>query len=450
MIAFTSLLALTVSGVTPTTYQTIVDLSADLEPSTEYDDNAAFDLSLQRAAKEMPLVRTVLVLERGRIISSYSREDVDATETSDVYSVTKSWTGLIIGKIVEDGLLSINETLGNIWPDPYKEIWPNVESAEEIRAVTIESMLTMTSGLIDPTDLFTMAMQDRENLGGATLIDSLSFPAIGEVGEFSYLSTSNILSYVILKRSGLTPREYAVLHIFPYLGISDNKIVWDHNDNKAEHAYTGLHLNIVHMAKFGQLYLQGGYSNPETSIISTEWVQLSTTSQIAEAEGLKYGYFTWYLDNYLLGSPDSGHFYCALGLGGQQICIHDELDRVFVQQLDFELSSDDVSMPFKLAFMAFNISDLSNEIIEESTEAPQKSSVIEEVINSTSKEASENIKGNAQNNSVIEEVKNSTLNEAPTNIKGNETSSAQSLFARGIISLILAFIFACADFLCLF
>ena len=77
MRAFASLLALTVSGVTPTTYQTIVDLSADLEPSTEYDDNDAFDLSLQRAAKEMPLVRTVLVLERGRIISSYSRKDVD-------------------------------------------------------------------------------------------------------------------------------------------------------------------------------------------------------------------------------------------------------------------------------------------------------------------------------------------------------------------------------------
>ena len=96
----------------------------------------------------------------------------------------------------------------------------------------------------------------------------------------------------------------------------------------------------MQMAKFGQLYLQGGQTNPSNDdrVISQEWIDASFTQYTTEdSTGLSHGYLFWEF-------PFKSGVYCAYGLGGQDICIDRELGRVLVQQKDlnmFDVDNDD-------------------------------------------------------------------------------------------------------------
>jgi len=170
---------------------------------------------------------------------------------------------------------------------------------------------------------------------------------------FSYLPFSTIMSYVIQEKTGMSPRKYAAEKVFPALGMNDSEIGWWQNQDGMEYSYHGLELTATQMAKFGQLYLQGGVSSPDSHLISPKWVSISTSPlvekfYIENAEGQtitgKFGYLIWLIDGPSLGFSNAGEFYCALGIGGQDICVHPELERVSVQQRDWEAGIGNLAM----------------------------------------------------------------------------------------------------------
>ena len=120
----------------------IIDLSKDLP-----EDKAAMEFSegakaMEQAAIAEPRIRAAIVMENGKIVSSYYRKDVTPSDVSPIFSGTKSWTGLLIGLLVDDGLLSVDQTLGEIFPDD--AAWTDVtDGSEDFRKnVTIEELLT--------------------------------------------------------------------------------------------------------------------------------------------------------------------------------------------------------------------------------------------------------------------------------------------------------------------
>ena len=315
------------------TLGTNIDLSQDFPRDEAAIASSPGALAMQKAASQDPLVRAFMVVENGTIVTNYHRDDVDPDETtSEVFSTTKSWISLLIGMLVEDGKLALNETLGDVFPSD--EVWTDVsdESIDFRKNVTIEELLTMSSGLISPPNF----MLDW-SWGGSSLEDSLSYPDIGVKGEFSYLATSNIPSYIIKERSGMNPREYLATHVMGKLGISEDEYEWQQNDDGMNFGYFGLELTPMQMAKFGQLYLQGGQTNPSNDdrIISQEWIDASFTPYTKDSStGLSYGYLFW-------AFPLKSGVYCAFGLGGQDVCIDRELGRVLVQQKDL---NEDIDM----------------------------------------------------------------------------------------------------------
>lgn len=299
-----ALVALLSCGSAIAASPTFVDLSADLEYSPYHNANPGSDALLDTIASQPDPIRTALVLEHGKIVASYARDDVVADSAYPVFSVTKSWISLMIGMLIDDGALMLNETLGDIFLDkrcPDGVIWALVEEADFVQNVTIHEMLTMTSGLVSPAIELDMDLWShpyvQANHGGANLTDSLNYLEIGTKGELSYVGTSQILSYVIMERSALTPRQFANERIFPLLGIDGSKILWDENYDEMQHAFSGLYLTPEQMAKFGQLYLQKGLaagSSPGSRIVSEEWVQESSSRQADPGfPGLSYGYLFW-------------------------------------------------------------------------------------------------------------------------------------------------------------
>jgi len=309
----------------------------------------------------------MIVVENGKIVSSYVREDVDPTKPFQIWSATKSWIGLLVGIMLRDGQIkSLDESLGDIFIN--ETDWNTVTNETNFRKnVTLRELLTMTSGLVSPPfdeqnmeasiqELFASTAPNSYG-GGKDLPDSLAYPWVAQKGQFSYLGISNIMSYVLLQLTGLSPRQFLAQHVLPALGINDGDIGWWTNSDGVEYAFHGLELTAYQMAKFGQLYLQGGFSNHDdvSSVVPKEWIQESLrvhTDALDPYLGRPqtYGYFFWSgpgsqyrFDG---GCNPKAHrplednsVWCALGFGGQDICVHKNLGRVTVQQRDFDPSN---------------------------------------------------------------------------------------------------------------
>jgi CubicO group peptidase (beta-lactamase class C family) len=327
----------------------VIDLSKDLEIASLNNPGAQ---AINATAALSPEIRTCVVLEKGKIVASYARDDVDPDEPFQEWSITKSWMSLLFGILTDENVISLNETLGEIFPND--TAWIGVNDTAELafkKNITIYDLLTMTSGLVNPAyeqmDAYVQSFFPGGDGGGGSLSDSLAYLDIVEKGIFSYVDASNILSYVIKEKTGMSPREYSVAKVLPSLGMTDSEIGWWKNADGMEFGYHGLELTATQMAKLGQLYLQGGLSAPDMPLISKEWATDSTTVHVQEGSLLNpltgevefngsYGYFFWIFNGTSIGVPNMGEFYCAIGIGGQDICVRPDLGRVSVQQRDYE------------------------------------------------------------------------------------------------------------------
>ena len=88
----------------------IVDLSQDFGVSETVNETPGAETVTEVAAANA-LIRIVLVLEHGQIVVNYTRPDVDPNMPQPVWSTTKSWTALLMGMLVQEGVLSVDESL---------------------------------------------------------------------------------------------------------------------------------------------------------------------------------------------------------------------------------------------------------------------------------------------------------------------------------------------------
>eukprot|EP00531_Pseudo-nitzschia_arenysensis_P005395 CAMPEP_0116156788 /NCGR_PEP_ID=MMETSP0329-20121206/23011_1 /TAXON_ID=697910 /ORGANISM="Pseudo-nitzschia arenysensis, Strain B593" /LENGTH=277 /DNA_ID=CAMNT_0003653879 /DNA_START=37 /DNA_END=866 /DNA_ORIENTATION=+ len=213
-------------------------------------------------------------IDDGEVVVDYQRNTVSDDTIYELWSATKAVTSMIIGTILysDEYDLSIDDTLGDIFTNAAD--WSEIEDEEEVefkKNITIFEILTMTSGLwqVNPiTNPLAMISAnplnpfDPPNTAGVDLAESLAFNEWNatEKGELNYVYTSNILSYVVLAVTGMTPMEYASVDIWPSLGIDPSKIQWDQNFQGVEAAFSNLKMTARDMAKVAQLYLQKGKS----------------------------------------------------------------------------------------------------------------------------------------------------------------------------------------------
>jgi len=186
-----------------------------------------------------------------------------------------------------------------------------------------------------------------------TLPQALAAPLIvDKTKSFNYLAIDMIMSYVIFEVTGLTPLQYLAQNVLPKLGINESELVWNNYGDKLENPYVGMELTPAQMAKFGQLYLQGGKASPldnNPPIVSKEWVDASWTASsknivpgvenlinngftrddleahVGMKVGMDHGYLFYnrpQLDNTV---------WCADGTQGQHICVSPSLSRVVIQ-----------------------------------------------------------------------------------------------------------------------
>jgi CubicO group peptidase (beta-lactamase class C family) len=207
-----------------------------------------------------------------------------------VYSVTKSFTSTLIGIAIEEGYIEsvdqkILDFLGHI------DV-PNIENKENI---TIEHLLTMTSGIAwnedisyyDPENTFRL-LTDSSNWVEFVLNQAME----DEPGNtWKYNSGgSHLLSAIIENATGISTLGYVSTHIFSKLGFSN--YCWEEDPQDIFFGGGGLQLLPKDMAKLGYLFLNNGTWNG-TQIVSEEWVSQASEGKIYLSDRTNYGYQWW-------------------------------------------------------------------------------------------------------------------------------------------------------------
>ena len=94
----------------------------------------------------------------------------------------------------------------------------------------------------------------------------------------------NLMSYILLEKTGKTPEEFAKEEVFKHLGIKDNYYEWYVNLEQVQTSFHGLKMTTTALSKLGLLYLQNGMVNNNKQIVDPSWIERSFTVGDTEAK----------------------------------------------------------------------------------------------------------------------------------------------------------------------
>lgn len=198
--------------------------------------------------------KAVVVIHEGQLVAEKYAPGINAKTPLPGWSMTKSVTNLLIGILVNDGKLRLNQTAPvPLWQRDFRD--PRSE-------ITVDQLLRMSSGLefneeytLD-SDVTRMLSIESDTAGFAA-----AKPLVAEPGSvWSYSSgTSNILSGVIRWVVGGYLQEYydfTQKRLFLPLGIRTATLETDNNGNFIGSSY--MYASARDWARLGQFCLQDG------------------------------------------------------------------------------------------------------------------------------------------------------------------------------------------------
>lgn len=267
--------------------------------------------------------RSLLIIRHGELVyEKYFRSIQKPDRTAKVRSVTKSVLSALVGIAMDQGLLdSLDHKVIEYFPE---YVYPQTDP--RMAQVTLRHLLTMSTGFkwAELGPIQTRWMNSNNWVEAAINLEFVEQPGTG----FTY-STANtqLLSAILTKVTGESLLDYAQRNLFTPLGIPANH--WSWGVDAQGYAIGGFAMNLRprDMARFGYLYLNQGYWDGQ-QLISPEWIQESTRTQLHTGWGPDYGYLWWIHPRSDLPSFE------AAGSGGQTIYVVPGLDLVVVMTSD--------------------------------------------------------------------------------------------------------------------
>lgn len=274
----------------PVDQDTIPWPSGNLEAQSNAGDinTIALDKIVQQAFvesdRENPAnTHAIVVVYDGKIISEQYAEGFGFNSILMGWSMTKSITNALIGVLVKDGQLQVDQA-------PLVEEWQN----DERKNITLNNLLQASSGLdwsesyFNPaSDFHNMFIRSDDKAGYAARQRLKHEP--GSYFQYSG-GTTNILSRIIRRTVG--DRMY---HRFPYeklfykIGMNHTILEPDASGTFVGSSYG--YASARDWARLGLLYLNNGVWNGER-VFPEGWVQYSITPAPAATRG-QYGAQIW-------------------------------------------------------------------------------------------------------------------------------------------------------------
>lgn len=225
-------------------------------------------------------VHNIIIIKDGEVISECSHPGYDVNIRHLSHSMSKTLTGMAIGLLISDGVISLHTRLADIFPE-YKY------TDKRFEAITVHTLLNMTTG-----NPFSEAGAVTENEWTKAFFESrLSF-APGS--DFAYNSmNSYILAKIAVRTSGMSLKNLIETRIFRPLGIKN--FFFEVGPEGIEKGGWGVHLSAESWAKLGVMMLSGGVFEGKR-VLPRSWVAKSTSTQTKVPETVgdyNYGYQLW-------------------------------------------------------------------------------------------------------------------------------------------------------------
>ncbi len=266
--------------------------------------------------RALPGTRSLLVVEAGATRFEERWDGSGAGAPVNIKSAAKSLLSALVGIALERGDLRSLET-------PVAELLPQASSdlSDPVkRSLTVRHLLTMTSGL-----------ESTSGEGYGSWVASRDWvryvvagPLVTAPGrQFTYSTgNSHLLSAILTRVTGRATGDFAREVLLEPLGIEAS---WSRDPQGIDLGGNEMTMTPRALARFGQLYLQGGFWNGR-QVLPAAWVEESTR-QHAEGWPDRYGAYgyLWWLPP---GRP--GGAYMGVGYGGQFLYVAPEAQLVVV------------------------------------------------------------------------------------------------------------------------
>ena len=228
-------------------------------------------------------VTSFLVVRRGVLVLERYFRGAGPDSLQALESVTKSVTSSLVGLAVDSGLIRGPGAPLAAFLTQYDDLFA---ADPRKRSITIEHLLTMTSGLA--WDESRPPLPDAgEQADWLRIV--LRQPLVEVPGaRFRYSSGNALLLSGVLERLyGMAALQVAVRGLFGPLGITSYR--WLPLPRGLTPGGSALELRPRDLAKIGQLFLDRGMFRGRR-VLSEEWVRLSTAAHSDLSDGSRYGY----------------------------------------------------------------------------------------------------------------------------------------------------------------
>jgi CubicO group peptidase (beta-lactamase class C family) len=259
-------------------------------------------------------IHSLLIVRNGYLVYERYFNGYNSATLHPMYSVTKSITSILIGIAIDQHILAgTDEPLLPLFPE-YFEL-QNLDSNKQ--TITVGDVLTMQTGF-GWSESFSVSQMVRSSDWLKYMLD---LPVVDVPGtRFNYNSGCSILlAGIIRNMSHLEASEFATRYLFRQLGITQKR--WDNGPNGLTNTAGGLFLRPRDMAKIGLLYLHDGVWQGKR-IVSSNWVDESTSWLTDASPGIGYGYQWWIMSLEATGErPQIGDDVIKFASGAADQCI---------------------------------------------------------------------------------------------------------------------------------
>jgi CubicO group peptidase (beta-lactamase class C family) len=269
---------------------------------------------------------SLLVARHGLLVLDAYYAPYSANAPHAVNSTTKSIVATLIAMLHADGVLDSLDHHVLDYFFPYRDFAYGDDNMDGKRAITVQNLLNMTSGLAwqeGPGDDWWSLRELQRSRDSVRFI--LDLPMADRPGEtFNYNSgNSHLLSALITRLTRRPAEDFARDRLFGPLGITD--YIWPKDPMGQSYGGWGLRLKPRDMAKIGYLYLRHGRWEDQ-QLLPSQWIETvshaTVNTNLSGERNLRYANQFWAL-------PDK-HIFMTVGYHCQVIMVLPDLDAVAV------------------------------------------------------------------------------------------------------------------------
>lgn len=277
--------------------------------------NAALNAFFKRNSKSGE-VHSVKLIHHGKTMLRIAIPPYSADDRRESYSLSKSFMSTAVGLLVNEGKISLDDRIVDLFPEKCPET-----ISENLAKMRIRHLLSMNAG---HESCVMGSMAHADDPVKAFLAEEVKF----EPGtHFAYnTGASCMLACIVEKFTGMNTLDYLSAKLLVPMGIYN--ITWSQIKNGTQQGGCGIHVNCDDLIKLGQLYLAGGVWEGKR-YLTEEWVK-EATSKISDNAGngspdwcAGYGFQFW---------RNSKEGYRGDGAFGQLLLVFPERDMIVAVQ----------------------------------------------------------------------------------------------------------------------